>query len=114
MKIRFRNYLDNDSVMLAFENDITLSMLQNAVKYDIENNIGTLEETSYCYFTPYNNVINIRYEVMDISDNKVVIDIIDFYIDNSYSNYIIDTEIDNFKDTFNVERNENNLKTIDK
>ena len=100
MEIRFRNYLDCASIKEAFENDITFSMMKKAVEYNIKNNIIRLEETNICYLTNYNNVINIRYEVMNIFNNKVIIDIFDFYIDYSYSNYIIDTEIDNFKHTF--------------
>ena len=100
MEIRFRNYLDCASIKEAFENDITFSMMKKAVEYNIKNNIVRLEETNICYLANYNNVINIRYEVMNIFDNKVIIDIFYFYIDYSYSNYIIDTEIDNFKHTF--------------
>ena len=99
MKIKFRNYLDYGSVTEAFENGITFEMMKNAIKYDIENNIKTLEEESYCYFTPYNNVINIRYEVIDIS-NTTVIDIYDFYIDYNYQSDVINEEIEKFKHIF--------------
>ena len=103
MKIKFRNYLDYGSVTEAFENDITFTMMKNAVKYDIENNIKTLEEESYCYFTPYNNVVNIRYEVMDISDNEIIIDIYFFKIDKDYKKPVISLELNNFKHTFKEE-----------
>ena len=99
MNITFRNYLDYGSVTEAFENDITFTMIKNAVKYDIENDIKTLEE-SYCYFTPYNNVVNIMYEVMDISDNEVLIYIHHFKIDKDYKKSIISLELQNFKHTF--------------
>ena len=100
MNITFRNYLDYGSVTEAFENDITFTMMKNAVKYDIENNIKTLEEESYCYFTPYDNVINIRYEVMEIYNNNVLIDIYHFKIDKEYKDNIILEELNKFKHTF--------------
>ena len=99
MKIKFRNYLDYGSVTEAFENDITFSMMKKAVEYDIEKNIKNLEETNYCYFTPFNNVINIRYEVIDIS-STTVIDIYDFYIDYDYQTDVITEEINKFKYIF--------------
>ena len=99
MRLKFRNYLDYGSVTEAFENDITFTMMKKAVKYDIENNIKTLEESSYCYFTPYNNVINIRYEIIDIS-NVIVIDIHDFYIDYNYQSDVINEELEKFKHIF--------------
>ena len=99
MNIKFRNYLDYGSVTEAFENDITFTMMKNAVEYDIKNNVETLEETNYCYFTPYNNVINIRYEIIDIS-NTTVIDIYDFYIDYNYQADVINEEIEKFKHIF--------------
>ena len=100
MEIRFRNYLDCASIKEAFENDITFSMMKKAVEYNIKNNIVRLEETNIYYLTNYNNVINIRYEVMNIFDNKAIIDIYDFYIDYSYSIYNIDSEIEKFKHKF--------------
>ena len=102
MRITFRNYLDYGSVTEAFENGITFTMMKNAIKYDAENNKENLEEGSYCYFTPYNNVVNIRYEVIDIS-NTTVIDIYDFYIDYDYKANVINEEINNFKNTFKEE-----------
>ena len=103
MNITFRNYLDYGSVTEAFENDITFTMMKNAVKYDIENNIKTLEEESYCYFTPYDNVINIRYEVMEIYNNNVLIDIYHFKIDKEYKENIITEELNKFKYIFKEE-----------
>ena len=99
MRLRFRNYLDYGSVTEAFENDITFTMMKKAVEYDIENNIKNLEESNYCYFTPYNNVINIRYEIIDIS-NVIVIDIYDFYIDYNYQSDVINEELEKFKYIF--------------
>ena len=99
MRIKIRNFLDYGSVTEAFENDITFTMMKKAVEYDIKNNIKNLEESSYCYFTPYNNVINIRYEIIDIS-NVIVIDIYDFYIDYNYQVDVIDEEINKFKHIF--------------
>ena len=103
MRIKIRNFLDYGSVTEAFENDITFTMMKKAVEYDIKNNVKTLEETSYCYFTPYNNVINIRYEIIDISSNSTVIDIYDFYIDYDYQSDVINEEIDKFKHKFKEE-----------
>ena len=100
MEIKFYNYLDYDSILVAFENDVTFTMMKKAVKYDIENNIKTLEESNYCYFTPYNNIVNIRYEIIHISENRIYIGINEFIIDNDYEHSIIEQEIDKFKHIF--------------
>ena len=88
MRLIIRNCLDYGSVTQAFENNITFSMIKKAIEYHVNKNLDNLEETTYCYFTPYNNVVNIMYEVIDIN-NTIVIDINDFYIDYNYQSDVI-------------------------
>lgn len=102
MKILFNNELSLYAKGEAFDNNITLNMIQKAIKYDLEYNTK-IEETSYCYFTPYENVIFINYEVIDIYENEITIDINDFVINYDYSNKTIKKQITYFISKFKEE-----------